>query len=875
MGTEIVIFGVCIKYLRINQPDMNFHQLSRFSIYVLIIALAAGCGKPPMEEANNLFKGKEYMAAAQKYDEVIRSKDVTKKQKQQAAFQMGEAFRLNHDNKTALRYYERAQRYGVKDPIILLRIAQVKKGLCQYEEALTLLKQYQKENPGDPQAETLIRGCELAAKWQNEKTRYTVEEFKKANENRVDDFSPMWSNRKQNSIMFTSDREGGENKKLYSWTARNYTDLYEISQEGRRKPKWLDPVLVEGLNTPYNDGVITFNRRYSKAYFTQCSGPKGDENTCKIYEARRRGRSWNIMPEPLEFTNDNKYNYGHPALTPDGKKMYFVSDRPSETSDTTGANPTKDIWMTNYVRRGQTWGEPVNLGPVVNTNGNEMFPYIHPDGTLYFASDGHVGMGGLDIFMTTGSGTEWSDPENMKAPINSCGDDFGIIMNDVKNHGYFTSDRKKGDDDIYEFFMEPILCSLRGTVTDCDSAKAIANALVVISNNHDSTKIRLRTDENGYYETPIEINTNYEIQVSKREQYYYDAKPKFVSTGGVSNSDECQYVKNFCLKNQCNDVFVLPIYYGLDSSNLRSESRKILGELVTTLKKYPKMKVELGSHTDCRASYEYNRSLSQRRADSAVAYIIGSGINPFRLEARGYGESELVNDCFCEGAEVQPCTEEEHQMNRRTTVKVVNCNFDVKSIGVDYKFRNDSALAGRGSIYSPFLLEKQREYLIKTKGNIDSFLRAKEIQDSIKAVEKAYEELMAKYDVIPLRKRRDQYTVTGYVDRKRITFILDPESFRTEIPQSQVEQLMNSGQLKVSDFKDGRDKIKLDNGEKVYSRSFTIAKLKVGDVVFENVRCKMVDNDKKAVLGSNVFRKYEDFEIKDDNKLWLLKEPLD
>jgi peptidoglycan-associated lipoprotein len=825
-----------------------------------------------LQRGDQLFKDKEYRAAAELYDEVMRDRESTKEDKQTAAFRAGEAYRMNHNNKMALKYYKKAQKYGAKDPIILLRIGEALKGMGEYEDAIAILKQYQKANPSDSQAEVLIKGCGLAAKWKNEKSRYTVENFKKANESKVDDFSPMWADKKHKSIMFTSDRVGGESKKIYTWTARSFTDLYGMQQEGRKNPKWNNPTIVEGINTPYNDGVITFDKRYSRAYFTQCNGVKGDENTCKIYEARKSGKEWNILPEPLEFSADDKFNYGHPALSPDGKKLYFSSDRPSEFTDSSGPESTKDLWVVSYVRRGRTWSEPLNLGPTINTTGNEVFPYIHRDGSLYFSSDGHLGMGGLDIFMTTGTGTEWAIPQNLKSPMNSNGDDFGIIMNDRKDQGFFTSDRLKGDDDIYEFFMEPILCTLRGTVTDCDSAKAIANALVVISNNIDSTKIRLRTDDKGYYETPVEINTRYEIQVSKRSEYFYDAKPKMLITTGVTNSDECQYVKNFCLKNQCNDVFVLPIYYDLDKAFLREESKKILGELVATLKKYPKMKVELGSHTDCRATYEYNRALSQRRADSAVAYIIASGVNPFRVEARGYGESELVNDCYCEGVNINPCEEDEHQLNRRTTVKVVNCNFDVKSIGVDYKNKNDSALVGRGSVFSPFLLDEQRAYLTKTKGNIDSFMRVREIQDSIAAVKAEEAKMLARYDIIPLQRRGDKYYVTGYVDRKRIKFTVDPESFRTEIPQNQVEQMLNSGQLKISDFKDGKTKIKLSNGEKVYSKSFVIPKLKVGNIVFENVRCKMSDLGKKPVLGSNVFRKYEDLEIKEDNKLWLLKE---
>jgi hypothetical protein len=283
------------------------------------------------------------------------------------------------------------------------------------------------------------------------------------------------------------------------------------------------------------------------------------------------------------------------------------------------------------------------------------------------------------------------------------------------------------------------------------------------------------------------------------------------------------------------------------------------------------MKVELGSHTDCRSSYEYNIGLSQRRADSAIAYIIDHGnINPFRLEARGYGESQLVNHCECEDGKVVPCTEEEHQQNRRTTVKVVNCNFDVRSIGIDYKLRNDSALLGKGSIYSPYLLDKQKGYLIQSKGNIDSFLRAKSIEDSTKKADAEYAALMSKYHLIDLSKARDNYYLYAMVGRKKIKMNFDNEERRTLLPQEVVEQLLNSNVISVDNFSKGNEKIKLTNGMKVYSTSFTIPELEIGGMIFKDVKCKMVEARADAVLGYNVFKEYEEVTIKDD-KIWLLK----
>lgn len=862
--------------------NLKINHSIKLGLLCSFILVLTSCGSVSMKNAADAMKKKQYAISADMYDQLASDTELPKADRQNAAFRGAESYRFNHMPKQALKLYNKALKYGAQDPIVIYRIAQMYKQLGDYEKAIEAFKKYQKEMPSDERIEPMIQGCEKALVWKEEKSRYKVDAFKPANDKKADDFSPMWADRKNKTIMFTSDRDDGYSDGEYGRTLRNHSDVWKVKlTSSRGKEKWSTADIVEGLNTKYNDGTVCFNKRMSKMYVTQCNGISGKEPKCKIYEARKSGKGWEMSLDPLSFCanqEDVNWNYGHPVLADGDKTMYFASDRPGGygESDTALLEKTKDIWMVTFVRRGRTWSEPINVGPSINTEDNEMFPYVHEDGTLYFASDGHPGIGGLDIFETTKTGegpTDWNVPNNMKSPINSSGDDFGIILDATKESGYFSSNRVKSQDDIFHFTMEPIECKLKGQITDCDSGTAIKNALVVISNNIDSTKIRLRTDNKGYYETEIGINREYTIEVSKRNAYYYDAKPQYVSTMGVENSLDCQHVKDFCMKNTCNDVFVLPIYFDLAKWDIRSDAIPILDDLIKTLKKYPRMAIELGSHTDCRASYEFNRDLSQKRANSTVQYLVEKGgINPFRLEARGYGESQLVTNCPCEGPVTSDCTEEEHQKNRRTTVKVVNCNFDVLSIGVEYGQRNDEALNGKGSVYSPYLLTQQREFLTRTKGDIDSFLRAKDVNDSLLVVKKVEEELLAKYDFVALTKGRgDAYNLYGYVGRKKIKFEYNGEERRTLMPQSLVEQLIRSGALKADDFKDTGDKIKLSDGTKIYGTSFTLAELKIEDKVYTKVKCKMVDTN-STVLGYSIFdREYVDFEIKDD-KIWLLKD---
>jgi peptidoglycan-associated lipoprotein len=841
-----------------------------------------GC-KVSEKEANSNYQDHSYLVAADMYKKLSKEPEATKEQKQEWNYRIGEAYRFNHDSKNALKYYAKAIRYGMKDPVVYYREAEMMMEQGNYTEAISKFKAYKKMNPSDPDVDKKIKGCELALECADKKTRYVIESFKVVNESKADDRVPRYADKRKKSIMFTSNRELGLNKRNDPWTGdRYFEDVWITELKGGRRgraAKWTKPELIETF-TEVNEGAMTFDSRYSTMYITQCGGldgyRKNVDTTCKIYMARKSGQGWEIQKEPLPFCKEG-YNYGHPALSPDGKKLYFASDQPGGMSDDReGMERTKDLWVASYVKRGRTWGDPVNLGPTINTKGNELFPFVHDDGTLYFSSDGHVTLGGLDILHTqplSSSPTDWQEPINMGCPMNSQNDDFGILVDEGKESGYFTSDRAKpGDDDIYQFSMTPLVILLKGTVTDCDSKLPLKDALVVISNNQDSSKIRLRTDEQGFYETPLKPGVKYEVMASKRSDYYYDSKPKQLSTEGIDQSTE--FVKDFCLKNQCDDIFVLPIYYDLDKAFLRPESKKVLDDLVAQLEKYPKMQVELGSHTDCRASFEYNRYLSQRRADSAVAYLFARGINPFRVEAMGYGESMLTNKCECEGANVVPCTEDEHQENRRTTVKVVNCKYEFKWTEITAPDTNQAALEG-GAIVSKYVLKARAEYYEKYKGKI---------KEEIKAIEKEKERQKAiadsiafakMYDIIPVSESRGKYYVRGVIGKKKLKMQYIPEgTSRIELPQNVVEQLLRQGIVKVDDFKDGREKIKLTDGTKLSSRSFKVPELEINGIVFKDVRAKMVDGN-EVKIGEGVFAKeYESVELKGD-KLLLKKEQED
>ncbi|MFC7526999.1 OmpA family protein, partial [Parapedobacter sp. GCM10030251] len=355
---------------------------------------------------------------------------------------------------------------------------------------------------------------------------------------------------------------------------------------------------------------------------------------------------------------------GHAALSGDGSILYFVSDMP-------GGRGGTDIWYSQR-RADGSWGAPVNAGAVINSAGDELFPNIGPDGTLYYSSDGFAGMGGLDVFEATGSGQQWSGPRNLRYPVNSPGDDFAYITTyegDEGIAGYLSSNRRggKGSDDIYSFTFEKprIVIILQGTASDKNTKDRLADVSVTLYDGSREIVARKRTDGSGTFEFVLEGDRQYTV-LGQKEKYHGDSAR--VSTAGITKSDTLEVALLLEPIFEVGRTFELEnIYYDFDKHNIRPDAAAVLDELVRTLRDNPTLRIELSSHTDSRGSDAYNMALSQRRAQSAVDYLVSRGIARERMVAQGYGETRLVNGC---GNGV-PCSREQHQANRRTEVTVL------------------------------------------------------------------------------------------------------------------------------------------------------------------------------------------------------------
>lgn len=654
---------------------MKIKKLSLLGFVLALIISFTGCkNTATMEKANEAYDLYQFTNAISMYKKVVK-KEKNPRRKREANFKIAECYRKMNSYQKAEQFYQKAIKAKYPDPIAIYWYADMMRRQEKFEDAIIQFKNYIKENPADPKGQEGVESCERAIQWKKENTRYVVENFKILN-SKYNDFSPVYY--KNFAMIFSSDREESVGKDLYSWTGLRHVDLWiSTPQKGNRKNIKLEkPVTLDAegtVNTRYNDGTACFDKKMNTMYYTQCNGYKGKEPNCRIFKVSKKGEVWD-EPELLQFCNDSAANYGHPSLSPDGKKLYF-------SSNMKGGYGQHDIWVSTLVSKGKVWGDPVNLGPIINTAGEEMYPFIYTDNkTLYFSSDGHKGIGGLDVYFSVKSDTgNWSEPVNMKSPINSGSDDFSIIVEaggtKTKGYkGYLASDRpgSRGDD-IYNFYMTPLKFNLSGTVYNDKTKEVVPNATVFLK--YLDTTLSVKSDRSGFYKFKLDPDVGYDVWAIKDQ--FFDSKEDTVSTIGLEFSQD--FKRDLYLFPFLDTTFELEgIYYDLDKWNLRPESVKVLDSLYNILIKHPYIVIEIGSHTDCRASYAYNDTLSKKRAQSVVDYLIYKGIPMDRMEPHGYGERDLaIKKCACENNEGEGmnCTEEEHQANRRTTFKVLRSDY--------------------------------------------------------------------------------------------------------------------------------------------------------------------------------------------------------
>jgi peptidoglycan-associated lipoprotein len=667
--------------------------------YLLFIVCLAGIGFSGLtscKTSGTVEQAKIYEKNEMYYEAIEIRKDLypsTKKKEDKAemAYIIGEDLRLNRDYTHAEGWYVKAINggYATKDPFVYWRLGDVQKMGEKYEEALNSFQAYKKEKPSDPNVDEQIRVIQEFLADKVNCQLYFVDPFKVAN-SQQNDYCPVLL--KKEGLVFTSDRDDATGKKTFGRTGLKYADLFIVTkQKSGKTEKWKGPatILPGDVNTDKNQGCATFDGKGTTMYYTDCNGPfvlninkkidatnidkkKARMPNCVIKMAIKRGKDW-TDPQILNFCTDTSINYGQPAISPDGNRLIFSMNGP-------GTKGGHDLYLSTFVKRGRTWSDPVNLGDNINTTGDEVYPYFLNDTTLYFSSDGWPGLGGLDLFVTYGQGDQWSKPKHLRAPLNSGGDDFGITFDDNKTTGYFTSNRPKSrGDDIYAFTVPPQTFTLSGLAYRLDTLAKPAKRIplpgttVTLTTKNTKKKFTATTDKKGYYK--FVLSDNMEYTVIGKKKYYFNSNLEHVSTMGLE-----------CSKDLAQDLDLTPpvinlhnIYYDLDKADLKPESMQTLDSLYeNVVKPYPFFQFEIGSHTDCRASYAHNDSLSLARAKSVVDYLVAKGIDRGRLVPHGYGEHQLVNNCACEPNNVGPgkdCTEAEHAANRRTTVKILRSDY--------------------------------------------------------------------------------------------------------------------------------------------------------------------------------------------------------
>jgi peptidoglycan-associated lipoprotein len=649
---------------------------------------AAVAQKNFKQDADNMFAGYQYYNAADLYKKAY-AKEKRKDIKAEELYKIAECYRNVHDTKQAESWYGKAIEAKYPSTKAVLYLADMMKANEKYAEAITQYNAYKALEPGDKKAEDGAKSCELAQKWKDKPSRYAV-----ANETQVNgaasDFSPMYADKKYNELYFTSTREGATGAIVDNITGGNYSDVYTVKRD--KKGKWSTATLLGiEINSAQNEGSVFLNNKVSSMYFTRCPIIKKKNMGCQILVAERKGMDWgpaSVVP----INVPDSIAVGHPALTPDESKLFFASDMP-------GGQGGKDIWMVEMDKKTKAFGAPVNLGPTINTPEDEMYPFVHDDGTLYFASAGHLGMGGLDIYKAEKSGDNFTGVSNLRFPINSAADDFGIVFEGKNERGFFTSNREggKGDDDIYSFALPALLHVTQGVVRDVDTKAPIAGAKVKLIGSDGST-VELTTDANGVYkfdkngtEQYVKPNVTYQIYASM-DKFFNSDKMRFTTVGDeVSKTFE----QSLSLKSIAKPIELPNIFYDLGKAELRPESMVSLDGLVFTLNENPGITIKLGSHTDSRGDDKSNQALSQARAQSVMDYLVSKGIEIERLTAFGFGETApktLGTDLVtAAGLKIPAGTalvekyimkikdkadqEEAFQQNRRTDFLVLTTNF--------------------------------------------------------------------------------------------------------------------------------------------------------------------------------------------------------
>ncbi len=655
------------------KTKINF-LIKFFALSAAVLLFTTGVsGQTALQKAKSLKMNSQYSEAIKLYKDYITTSAASIEDKRDLAA----CYMMIGNTRSAEEWLSEVVDSPDHTAEDVLHYADVLKSNGKYQEAIIQYKDYGKKLPSASQkSQEMISSCEKSLEWMADPVYFDVQNAESFNSENSDFGLIVY----ENGYILTSDRRlKGKSytaDDLYGWTGRPYLKILHIKD---KKNLGDPPKEFEGVNNNYHNGPAVIDKKSSSVYFTRTKMVKMtkkplncdptswyDNSTTKDYVNRLELYSAEMVngkcqqPVVFQHSKPESYSVGHPAISPDGKTMYFVSDMPGGMGGT-------DIYYCDKYTDG-TWGTPKNLGNKINTTGNEMFPYVANNGTLYFSSNGLPGMGGLDLFYAKGNKDTWTTPENMKYPFNSPKDDFTIYFTGDET-GFLASNREggKGEDDIYSFITAPpqnfVLKATAKEKIDSVNIGILKGAKIQVTG--DSSELPILSEKNGSVYLMGDCGKSYKVKGTKEGYFSSEKIVKF----DCNTRHDTVAVELTLDKIVINKAIVLNnIYYDYDKWDIRPDAAVELDKLVTILVENPDINIELGSHTDSRGKDKYNQELSQKRAESAVAYIISKGIVQSRIKAKGYGESIPVNRCV-NGVE---CSEEEFQMNRRTEFKVTS-----------------------------------------------------------------------------------------------------------------------------------------------------------------------------------------------------------
>ena len=634
---------------------------------------------------NAMRKGEKFLAIGEYHDAAEQFKKAyTKtptKERQlrgQRALKMAHCYRHISSTQKAISAYRNALRYNVATLDDRLDYARLLLKNGEYNRALTEFELLNDSMPNNVLVRNGLLSAKMAPKWKEQGSDYTVKKMTEFNSRRAD-YCPVLAGDQWDRLYFSSTRNDALGDELSGITGAKPGDIFFSDKDD--KGKWSKPQTIEsGLNTEYDEGACCLSPDGSTMYLTQCLSDASYPRFAQIVTAQRSDASWG-KTTPLLITNDTLSSYAHPAVSPDGEWLYFVSDMP-------GGKGGLDIWRMRLTANGPVGVE--NLGEPINTPGDEMFPTFRPNGDFYFSSDGHPGFGGLDIFIATVGEDGKYHLSHPGYPLNSQGDDFGMTFQGQLNQGFFSSNRGdgRGWDHIYSFYNPEIVQTIRGWIYEQDGYELTAGEARIVGT--DGTNLRLGVRGDGSFEYAVKPGVDYIILamcdgfLNHKEEIHVD-----------SVKESKVYDLQFPLASISAPVLIDNIFYAFDKATLLPESKNALDSLILMLNENPNITIELSAHTDYRGAEAYNKKLSQKRAESVVKYLINHGIAADRLTAVGYGEEKpktirrkvaerypwlKENDVLTEEfiLKLKPEQQETaNALNRRTEFKVLRTTYNM------------------------------------------------------------------------------------------------------------------------------------------------------------------------------------------------------